>query len=321
MSQDDLANRTIPIRRLPEGDSTEETVIVPKRRESEKKSFATLRIVSGRDAFRVCAVYEGERVVVGRDLTSDLVLTDSSVSRRHLAVTCRDDGVYVDDLGSSNGTRYRGRSVTKPTLVKIGTDVQVGRVQIRLERLGLDELSGLARLRARLHETDRDPLCGVLSRQYIEEVLPEQLRGYTEAQIVVSGCFLNVDGFKKLNESQGHLAGDRVLRKIAALLEDGMRESDDVVRFGGDEFLLVLAHCGEEAAFQFADRLRRIIEKHDWSRVAEGPCTPFRVTVSVGVAEYRGEGMSDWLARAARALSDAKAAGRNMTRRASPAEG
>ena len=139
MSEDDLSKSTISIRRLPDGDITEETVILPERRESEKKSFATLRIVSGRDAYRVCAVYEGERVIVGRDRAADLVLTDSSVSRRHLAVTCREDGVYVDDLGSSNGTFYRGRSVTEPTLVETGTAWDTDALQ------GLDSVARAAK--------------------------------------------------------------------------------------------------------------------------------------------------------------------------------
>lgn len=320
MSEDDLPLQIFPDpRELEEvdGDVTLVPAEPPSRRASEQQSFVTVRVVSGKDVYRVCTVYEGERVVCGRDRGCDLVCSDSSVSRHHLSVMVRSDGVYIDDLGSSNGTLYRGMSVSHPTRVEIGSEIQLGRVLIRLERLSMDELSGLARLRARLQETDRDPLCDVPSRQFMEEVLPVQLRGYSEAKIVVSACLIDVDGFEQINEALGRNGGDRVLRQIAVLLEESLRQTDDVFRFGGDEFLLVLPHCGVDAAYELADRIREKVEKHDWAKRVESPSAPFRVTVSAGVAEYAGEGMTDWLARADRALYDAKAAGRNQTRRAS----
>ena len=147
--------------------------------------------------------------------------------------------------------------------------------------------------------------------------MPEQLRGYDQARIPITACFLDVDKFRSVNEVAGHAAGDRVLRALAFDLRDGVRQSDSVVRYGGDEFLLLLPHCREAGALPLADRVRTSIARRDWSTVSKRLPGPIHLSVSMGLAEYHGGSVADWLEAADRALYLAKRAGGNRIARSS----
>jgi len=295
----------------------EPTVKIRLRRASEKQRHVTIRVVSGEDIFSVCVVYVNDQVVIGRMRSADLFLHDASVSRRHAALSVLEDSVVLEDLGSSNGTLYKGVPVSDPIEVEMGSDVELGGVTLRVERLTMGELTRLSQLRSRFREADLDPLCGVFSRRYLDDVVPEQLRGYGQAQIPVTACFLDVDNFRSINEAAGHATGDRVLRALALDLCESVRQSDSVVRYGGDEFLLLLPHCHEQSALPLADRVRRSIASRDWSTVSKRLSGPIKLSVSIGLAEYHGEAIADWIEAADRALYLAKGGGGDRIGRSS----
>lgn len=287
------------------------TVRVPRRRASERQHHVTIRVVSGSDIFKVCVVYLNDRVVIGRAKACDLSLRDTSVSREHASVTVLEEGVLVEDLASINGTLCRGVELTGPTTVEIGSEVEVGGVTVRIERLTMDELMRLAQLRVRLQEAHEDALCGVYSRRHLDEVLPEQLRGYSQAQIPVAACLFDLDDFAQINDAHGREIGDAVLRELAQRLRRGVRSSDAVVRYGGDEFLLILPHCDESGAARLAERLCASVAEIDWSSAVGSNLASLRLTMSAAVSQYDGEDLVDWLEATARALADAKAVGSN----------
>lgn len=158
------------------------------------------------------------------------------------------------------------------------------------------EMARLARLAA------IDPLTGVYNRRGLDLVLPEESSG------IVTVAMCDLDRFKAVNDSFGHAAGDEVLRRVARLLANVMRLSDGVVRWGGEEFLLVLPGIELERARRVVERARSWVENE---RI-EVDGTPLPVTISVGVAERRaGEPRQALIARADEALFVAKHSGRN----------
>ena len=130
----------------------------------------------------------------------------------------------------------------------------------------------------------------------------------------MSLLLIDVDHFKRVNDSYGHLVGDDVLTDIGALLQRAVRSVDVVARYGGEEFVIVLPETGTGGATTFAERIREVIEQHPFLYGSGGE---LRLTVSVGVAVFPAPGLEtveDFLARADQALYRAKAEGRNLVR-------
>jgi len=160
---------------------------------------------------------------------------------------------------------------------------------------------------ARLREIAKvDPLTGVLNRRGLEFAFPRFETGgpFPLTSVVI----LDVDNFKDVNDQFGHLVGDQALRKVADTLTKCVRIGDTVVRYGGDEFLVILPGVRLNTAAAVAERARSTIEQHPVNIVdREVP-----VTASVGVAERQPtESESDLIERADQALLRAKTGGRN----------
>ena len=121
--------------------------------------------------------------------------------------------------------------------------------------------------------------------------------------------FMDIDYFKAINDTYGHDTGDQVLRHVATVLKDTLRESDFVARYGGEEFLAVLPETNAEGALRLAETVRQTVSRHAFP-VAE------RVTVSIGVAMATDQDKNEEVAvrRADTALYQAKADGRNAVR-------
>ncbi|HEY0846455.1 MAG TPA: diguanylate cyclase [Noviherbaspirillum sp.] len=123
-----------------------------------------------------------------------------------------------------------------------------------------------------------------------------------------SVAIIDIDHFKKVNDTFGHLIGDKVIAETARLLDQTVRTADLVARYGGEEFTVLLVNAVPEHVADAGERLRTAIERHDWSQVAPG----LRVTVSIGAAPWQpGEEVNQTLHRADQALYTAKRSGRN----------
>lgn len=153
-----------------------------------------------------------------------------------------------------------------------------------------------------------DSLTGLSNRHALDILLTHQTLEATRSGAALTAIMLDIDHFKTLNDSRGHLAGDEILRGISTTIRDSLRASDIASRWGGEEFLLILPNTHLEAAAQVACNLRNRIEtqRHTFKgqRIA--------VTVSAGVALYRkGESPEDFIARTDALLYQAKSEGRN----------
>jgi diguanylate cyclase (GGDEF)-like protein len=156
----------------------------------------------------------------------------------------------------------------------------------------------------------RDALTGLYNRRAFNELLAaaianEDRRGEGRLGLVM----LDVDHFKKLNDTYGHPAGDAALRSLARLLGQHLRKGDQAARFGGEEFVVILPGSEEERSLQAAERLRTALSKHRF--VHEGARIP--LTASFGVAVWPADGREPeaLLAAADRGLYSAKQSGRN----------
>ena len=155
-------------------------------------------------------------------------------------------------------------------------------------------------------QATRDPLTDLLNRRAGEWQLERAFLAAREGQKPFCLIMADVDHFKAINDTWGHPAGDQVLQRVAAVLRTGVRATDSVVRWGGEEFLLVLPYCEQAAALLQAERLRERVADAEQGEMG-------RVTVSMGVAELqRGETLANLIERVDQALYQAKHAGRNQ---------
>jgi diguanylate cyclase (GGDEF)-like protein/PAS domain S-box-containing protein len=153
-----------------------------------------------------------------------------------------------------------------------------------------------------------DPLTGIGNRRYAEVVLEEKMAELSRYGFRFGALFVDVDHFKEVNDRLGHDVGDEVLRMVATTLARSARSLDFVGRWGGEEFVVLLANVTEFNLPLVADRARRLVEQSE----LETPVGPVRVTVSVGATVVRkGETATDVVRRADALMYEAKAAGRN----------
>jgi diguanylate cyclase (GGDEF)-like protein len=162
---------------------------------------------------------------------------------------------------------------------------------------------------ARLKRLARiDPLTGALNRRGFDSQFPQIFADAGGLADPLSVVMVDIDRFKEINDVHGHAAGDDVLRSVTGLLASVLRETDAVVRYGGEEFMMVLPHATIRGAESVAERARAAIER---AQIAL-PVGTARVTASFGVAQRRaGESREDLLRRADEAMYRAKAVGRN----------
>jgi diguanylate cyclase (GGDEF)-like protein len=157
---------------------------------------------------------------------------------------------------------------------------------------------------SQLHLATTDTLTGLSNRRGAEMVLDREIKRVKRTREPLSVCFIDVDHFKSINDTYGHLRGDVVLKSVASALERACRGSDLVARWGGEEFIILLVGADREHSMMVAERMRTSVEKLQ----IEGVDT---VTVTCGVAVWRGEQALDLIAIADGALYEGKRGGRN----------
>lgn len=251
-------------------------------------------------------------VVVGRAPDADLQLPHASVSRRHCELAREGARFVLRDLGSTNGTLVNEQRVAEAALAD-GDHVTVGEVILKF--------IGQASVEARYHEevyalATLDPLSGLCNRRHFTELVDKELARALRHDRHPVLCMLDVDLFKHVNDTHGHIAGDGVLRRIAELLREQVRHDELAARIGGEEFAVFFPEASLAQAEAFAERLRAAVEAEPF---APGG-VPTRITISLGLAAAGAgrEGRSALMHAADQALYRAKDGGRNRTCTAPP---
>jgi diguanylate cyclase (GGDEF)-like protein/PAS domain S-box-containing protein len=177
------------------------------------------------------------------------------------------------------------------------------------ERLAL-ALANVNLREALSHQAVRDPLTGLFNRRYLHETLEREISRAARSEHSVAVIFLDIDHFKRFNDTHGHDAGDVLLRAVGQLLKNNLRVEDIACRYGGEEFLLIMPDTTLESARERADSLRLAVAG---LRVKHYEATLEAVSISVGVAAFPIHGTTgERVIRAAdKALYQAKANGRD----------
>jgi diguanylate cyclase (GGDEF)-like protein len=155
-----------------------------------------------------------------------------------------------------------------------------------------------------------DTLTGLHNRRYFEERLDVEAQKSFCSSTPLSLVMVDIDFFKKVNDTFGHTEGDQVLCKVSSLLKTSLRKKDVVARYGGEEFILILPEARLDEAFVIAERIRRLVEE----TLFEAGKTRVNLTLSLGISNFpshRVKSKEELMAMADRALYDAKKGGRN----------
>lgn len=172
------------------------------------------------------------------------------------------------------------------------------------------DVTDSVRLEDRLRRLNNiDSLTGAYNRRFLEARLPEEIERHGRYDRSLSVFILDIDHFKEINDTHGHLAGDRVLVNLSTLVRGILRSTDHFVRFGGEEFISILPETSREEAARIAERVRRRVES---MRIATD-AGEVRITVSIGISQLRPDlrDAQELIDRADRALYHAKNSGRN----------
>jgi diguanylate cyclase (GGDEF)-like protein len=253
-------------------------------------------------------VYQLSQCVVtfGRSADSDIAIEDSGVSRHHACVGVFGQSVYVEDMGSENGTYVNEKRVRRAQL-QSGDLVQLGaRVGFSFQWVNGAHLRLIEQLYS---ASTRDGLTGIYNRRHFQDRLQAEVAFCRRHGTDLGLVMIDIDYFKSINDRHGHPVGDAVLQQLASRIVRQVRTEDIFARIGGEEFAVVLRGINIDGCCRLAERLRVSIAG-----------SPFRVddlilpvTVSLGCASLSGGGVTTkaLIASADARLYHAKRHGRN----------
>ncbi len=252
---------------------------------------------------------EQSSVTIGRATEAGMQLGGQGVSREHCKIDRQGDQYVLQDLGSRNGTFVNDERLAPGEFrtLREGDVVRAGETVLRYLHENVHEKAYHQGLR---NAGTRDALTQAMTKGHFQEVARPLLNRAARTQSECSLILFDIDHFKKINDTYGHLAGDYVLRELASLVSHQIRDYDQFARWGGEEFAVMLPAQDAETAQRVAEKLRESIASHSFSY--EGVQIP--VTSSFGVhALEHGQKFSleRMIERADQCLYEAKALGRN----------
>lgn len=216
------------------------------------------------------------RIVVGRDHSCEMHILHPSISRQHCEIWAEAGRYRVRDMGSTNATRLNGRIVEVADLAD-GDHLTIGESILKF--------IGDASVEARYHEevyqlASHDELTGFYNRRQFVELFERELLRTDRDNLSLGFAILDIDLFKRVNDSYGHLAGDQVIREIAQTIRYQMRAQDIAGRIGGEEFALLLPEMPREEATSHLEAMRKAVgdATHTRASIREA------ITISIGLA-------------------------------------
>ena len=260
-----------------------------------------------RIGFKIDIERDREATTIGRDISADIQIDDDSVSRLHCKLTYNNGVWQVEDLGSTNGTYIGGESVEQAplsdgNLIKVGGTIFKFLSTSNVEAAFHEEIYRMAIF---------DGLTQIHNRRYFEEFCEREIHRSLRYNRDLSLLLFDIDFFKGINDRHGHLTGDYVLRRLAAVVEQRMRREELFARYAGDEFVIVMPETEVGDALKFGQMLRGMVA--DTEFVFEDQRIPVTVSGGVGGMSKDVRKPAQLVALADAALYRAKQAGRNQT--------
>ena len=242
-----------------------------------QRSRAVLTVSKGSEVGRVISLVQGE-VTLGRSEECTVWFHDPSLSRVHAQITYAVQEYVLTDRASTNGSYVNDRRVLSPTALRDGDHVRLGAdTTLRFSMVDENEEQALRRM---YESAARDALTGVSNRKSFDERLSAELAFAQRHNSPLCLMLIDVDFFKRVNDTYGHQAGDAVLHAVAQVLERSVRAEDMVARYGGEEFAVIARATDLRGAAVMAERLRQNVALE----AVEHQGRVLRVTASVGVA-------------------------------------
>lgn len=276
----------------------------------EPRTGACLLVIKGREIGRDFRLRR-KNYILGRDPDLDIPVHDESVSRRHAQIEIQhnpdthEPRYWLTDLQSTNHT-YVNRKQIERVELHDGDKIRLGETILKFALL--DEVE--ARFHREIRDLIRyDSLTGLLTRDSLFMALELELRRAISYKQPLSVLMMDLDRFKRVNDTHGHLVGSRVLTLVGHLIRENLRVVDVSGRYGGEEFITYLAETSPEMALAAAERIRKGLEGQ---ALGYGKAS-VKITISIGVSCYpeHGSDVTSLVARADSALYRAKEGGRN----------
>jgi diguanylate cyclase (GGDEF)-like protein len=303
-SEADFEEEITSVTSLPALPGRAEAAVAPVR------DRATLTLLSGPSAGAIHSLLL-EINVIGRGKECTIRVDDPGISRNHARIVRQGPGSYlVEDLDSRNGTFVNGQRMARQELSE-GDRVGLGHA-VEL-RFGFTDVDEEARLRRLYESSVQDGLTGAFNRKHFNERIHGEIAYARRHKTALSLILFDLDHFKRINDSLGHLGGDHVLRSVASLVRRTLRAEDVFARYGGEEFAIIARGIDVGRAFMFAERIRATVlgARFEFNR------TNVPVTISLGVAslECCGDAQANeaLVEKADERLYAAKRGGRNRT--------
>jgi two-component system, cell cycle response regulator len=243
---------------------------------------------------------------IGRGSNAHIVLDADSVSRRHAHLDRRSGAWVLVDDGSTNGTYCNDEHISREVVLKSGDRIKVGHTIFKF-------LSG-ADVEAQYHEeiyrmTILDGLTQIYNKRYLVEALEREVIRARRHDRGLALVMFDIDHFKLVNDTHGHLAGDFVLRELARVMQARVRRDEVLARYGGEELAVILPEALLSDAVALAEALRVSVREH----VFRFQTDDIRVTISAGAAVFvdSDQKADDLVRRADERLYEAKNGGRD----------
>ncbi|WP_394845871.1 GGDEF domain-containing protein [Pendulispora brunnea] len=271
---------------------------------------AYLIVLAGDAVGSMYRLEDGE-TLIGRTSSAKIRLTDDGISRRHARIVQNGTEVFIEDLQSANGTAVNDEKLSISRELHDGDKIRIGSATI-LKFTYHDDLE--ESFQQKMYEAAlRDGLTKAFNKKHFLDRLESELAYAKRHRQPLSLVMLDVDHFKNINDTHGHLAGDYVLVRLAKLAMAQVRTEDVFARYGGEEFGVICRGVDASKISIFAERLRQMVETSPF----EYEETPIALTISVGVATYpnvEAEQVEQLISAADEALYAAKRSGRNRVK-------
>ncbi len=279
--------------------------VISKISERPTTPHAAMVVIYGLDLGRKFDLL-GETIIIGRSSKADIQIDQDSVSRNHAKIVSDGRTVKIEDLGSTNGTYVNDEQVKGDLSLRNGDLVKIGRTIFKylaggnIESAYHDEIYRL---------TTVDGLTQVFNRRYFEETLDREISRSNRYSRKMSLAMIDIDYFKKVNDTHGHLAGDYVLKQLASTIKTKVRREDTFARYGGEEFALLLPELDLSGAVIAAEKARKLVAGQTFQFDKQ----TLPITISIGVAQIAADARegADLIKAADQKLYEAKSAGRN----------
>lgn len=307
MSDEQQQGKSGGLEEISESTMIVDTNLLKQVRESQQSVQAYLIVLSGPEVGRMCKV-ETDQVTLGRSQDNGMRINDVGISRRHVRVVREGASIFIEDMGSANGTFLNGERLARRMQLRDGDKITLGSTTILKFTYHdkLDESFQKQMFDAAL----RDSLTGAYNKKYFLDHLESEFAFAARHASSLSLVMFDADHFKRVNDGYGHLAGDSVLIKLAQLANTSVRSEDLFARYGGEEFAIICRGVTMGQAAHLGERLRSLVASTSFEH--NGSVMP--VTISVGVAgfpEIPVGTAADLIEAADTALYAAKNAGRN----------